>query len=135
MLLESDNETLLDKKIRDLKENQDKDIVNIYKSRDVPGAWDIKLSEAAVQKWLTEGVDRQKNIKVTVAERNFKGRERGDRPRDRGDRGERGDRGDRRGRRDRERGGGRGGRDRERGDRNGDRGGDRRRNREGNNEP
>lgn len=48
MLLESDNETLLDKKIRDFRETQDKDIVNIYKSRDVPGAWDIRLRESAV---------------------------------------------------------------------------------------
>jgi hypothetical protein len=95
-------------------------------SRDVKGAWDIKIKETAVTAWITDGVDRLKNIKVTVAERNFPNRDRGERPRDR----ERG--GDRRGRGGGGRGG-RGGRDRhdreER--RHGD--GDRRRNRDHNN--
>lgn len=96
-------------------------------NREIKNAWDLKVNEAALEKWIKEGIDPDKKIKITISNRNFRTYEQSDKPRgqkrQRGnrDRGDRGDRGDRRGR------GGR--RDREGGDR------DRRKNRTDNNQP
>ena len=43
-MLESDNQAVLDKKMRELKENPNKDVVSVYTSRDIKSAWDVKVT-------------------------------------------------------------------------------------------
>jgi hypothetical protein len=43
-LFESENRGALDKKMRELKENPTKDVINVYLSRDFKSAWDVKVT-------------------------------------------------------------------------------------------
>ena len=43
-MLESENQGVIDKKMRELKENPTKDVINVYLSRDVKSAWDVKVT-------------------------------------------------------------------------------------------
>lgn len=50
-------------------------------SRDIKNAWDLKVHESALEKWIKEGIDADKKIKITISNRNFKTYEQGDKPR------------------------------------------------------
>jgi len=98
VLLESEDKQVLERKVRDFKDEENKNIISIYRNKEIEGSWDFKVKEDLIRVWIKEGIDPIRKIKVTVSDRNF--RRRG------GDRDDKRDRGDRRGR------GGRGGRGR-----------------------
>lgn len=52
VLLESEDQTVLDKKIRDLKENPGKDVINVYSNKDVKRGWDVKVTDVALEAWI-----------------------------------------------------------------------------------
>ena len=103
MLLESADKQVLERKVRDFKDEENKNIISIYRNKEIEGSWDFKVKEELIRVWIKEGIDPMRKIKVTVSDRNFR-RRGGDRDDKRGDR--RGGRSGRGGR------GGRGGRNR-----------------------
>ena len=103
MLLESADKQVLERKVRDFKDEENKNIISIYRNKEIEGSWDFKVKEDLIRVWIKEGIDPMRKIKVTVSDRNFR-RRGGDRDDKRGDR--RGGRSGRGGR------GGRGGRNR-----------------------
>jgi len=103
VLLESADKQVLERKVRDFKDEENKNIISIYRNKEIEGSWDFKVKEDLIRVWIKEGIDPMRKIKVTVSDRNFR-RRGGDRDDKRGDR--RGGRSGRGGR------GGRGGRNR-----------------------
>ena len=103
MLLESEDKQVLERKVRDFKDEENKNIISIYRNKEIEGSWDFKVKEDLIRIWIKEGIDPMRKIKITVSDRNFR-RRGGDRDDKRGDR--RGGRSGRGGR------GGRGGRNR-----------------------
>jgi len=103
VLLESEDKQVLERKVRDFKDEENKNIISIYRNKEIEGSWDFKVKEDLIRVWIKEGIDPMRKIKVTVSDRNFR-RRGGDRDDKRGDR--RGGRSGRGGR------GGRGGRNR-----------------------
>lgn len=44
-------------------------------SKEKKGAWDLKVNKKLVEKWLTDGLDEDKKIYVSIAQRNFRSKE------------------------------------------------------------
>lgn len=39
---------MLDKKIRELKDSENKQVINIFMNHDIKGGWDLKVDEKAI---------------------------------------------------------------------------------------
>lgn len=42
----------MDKKMRDLKENPTKEVLNVYMNKDIKGGWDVKVLDTALEVWI-----------------------------------------------------------------------------------
>lgn len=52
----SNDQTALDKKIMEFKDNQHPDISQIYMSKEIKGGWDLRVRKQLAEKWIEEGV-------------------------------------------------------------------------------
>lgn len=71
VVLESKDFDVLKKKVGRMREEENPDILSVYKSKDFDKAWDVKAKAELVSKWISSGFDSDWVIKVTIAPRNF----------------------------------------------------------------